>query len=83
MGIGGEKMAVRNFWIDADVDGKKMLLSGGPRAKDGGMRVTIKQRDKGEITTAFTISCREIKGELVTEVFDKNGHIIAAKLTDR
>ena len=28
-------MAMRNFWIDVDIDGRKTLLSGGPRTKDG------------------------------------------------
>lgn len=37
-------MAVRNFWIDANIDGRLTELSGGPRDKTGGMDVTIKQR---------------------------------------
>jgi len=76
-------MAVRNFWIDADIDGRETMLSGGPRSKDGGMKIKIRQRDDGGITTAFTISCRERNGELITEVFDKEGHFVSAKLTDR
>jgi len=42
-------MAVRNWWIEADVDGRKTPLSGGPRSKDGGFQLTIYQRVKGNI----------------------------------
>lgn len=52
-------MAVRNFWIDADIDGRKTMLSGGPRAKDGGMLVNIYQRDDGGIHRALRIECME------------------------
>lgn len=34
-------MSVRNFWIDADIDGRQTMLGGGPRSSDGGMDVTI------------------------------------------
>ena len=40
-------MAVRNFWVDADIDGRQTGLGGGPMSKDGGMDVTIYQRDGG------------------------------------
>ena len=38
-------MALRNFWIDAKIDGRKTELEGGPQAKDGGLSVDILQRD--------------------------------------
>lgn len=44
-------MAVRNFWIDADIDGRATNLQGGAASKTGGMTVTIKQRSEGCITT--------------------------------
>ena len=62
-------MAVRNFWIESHIDGAKTALEGGPRNKEGGMRVTLKQRNDGAIDTALKIECREIDGELVTEVY--------------
>lgn len=61
-------MAVRNFYIEADIDGRQTILSGGPARKDGGMRITITQRDDGAIRRAFTIACREYGGELQTTV---------------
>ena len=29
-------MAVRNFYVEADIDGRQTMLGGGPRNKDGG-----------------------------------------------
>ena len=49
-------MAVRNWWIEADVDGRKTPLSGGPRSKDGGFQLTIYQRVKGNIDNPNRIS---------------------------
>ena len=64
-------MAVRNFWIDADIDGRQTMLSGGPRSKDDGMRINIFQRDNGGIEEAMRIRCWECDGKLVTEVMAK------------
>lgn len=75
-------MAVRNFWIEADVDGRNTNLAGGPRAKDGGMVVTLKQRELGCITTPVRIECFERHGELVTEVY-VNGENVASVVTER
>lgn len=61
-------MALRNFWIDASIDGRRSEISGGPRAKDGGLGVTIYQRDKGSKVTAVCVSCYEVDGELVSSV---------------
>lgn len=66
-------MAVRNFWIEAEIDGRQTALAGGPRSKDGGMTVTIYQRDKGGITEAVNIICEERDGELRTLIQPKNG----------
>ena len=61
-------MAVRNFWVEADIDGRSTMLGGGPRAKDGGMDITIYQRDEGGIKQAFTIHCRAYGNRLITSV---------------
>ena len=47
---------VRNFWIEADIDGQSTQLSGGPKSKDGGFRLTVKMRHHGEIVTAAVIA---------------------------
>ena len=76
-------MAVRNFWVDAYIDGRATELSGGPRAKDGGMCVSIKQRSEGAITNALKIKCREVNDSLVMEVFDNYGELIHTFETER
>lgn len=48
-------MAVRNFWIEADIDGKKTPLCGGPRGKDGGFTLRVYMRDKGNIKHALRV----------------------------
>lgn len=40
----------RNFWIEADVDGRQSALEGGPRGKDGGIDLTINIREGGGIS---------------------------------
>ena len=49
-------MAVRNFWVDAEIDGRETDLGGGPRSKTGGMDVTVYQRKEGQIETAVKVS---------------------------
>ena len=48
-------MAVRNFWIEAAIDGRKTRLRGGPVSKDGGFSLTIYQRSNGGIVRALVI----------------------------
>ena len=40
-------MRMRNWWIEVEIDGRKTKLVGGPRAKDGGFVLTVRQRDEG------------------------------------
>ena len=77
-------MAMRNFWLEADVDGRQTTLEGGPRAGNGGMDVTIRQRDKGKSVVAMRISCRRRDdGLLVTCVRDKDNNPITEFVTER
>jgi len=41
-------MALRNFWIEAQVDGRETPITGGPRSKDGGFEMAIFIRSNGE-----------------------------------
>ena len=50
-------MATRNFWIEAEVDGRVTPLAGGPRSKDGGMDVTLLVREDGGISDGVRITC--------------------------
>ena len=61
-------MAVRNFWVEADVDGRRTNVAGGPAAKNGGMDVTLYVRDQGAIHTAVQLYCRAFYDELIIDV---------------
>ena len=76
-------MAMRNFYMEADIDGRKTMLTGGPAAKDGEMNVTIRQRDEGNSVVAFRVRCMERDGELTTFVFDNEGNNVAEFKTKR
>ena len=79
-------MAIRNFWISANIDGRETDLEGGPRAKDGGMEVTINQRKNGTISTALTITCCKCYNDdsiLETWVKDSNGNVLTVIRTER
>ena len=40
---------VRNFWLDALIDGRRSRLASGPRSKDGGFILDIYMRDRGSV----------------------------------
>lgn len=55
--MGSSPRRVRNFWLRARVDGRRSALVGGPRAKDGGMSLTLYQRRGGSVAAAVEVSC--------------------------
>lgn len=70
-------MAVRNFYIEADIDGRQTTLGGGPRTKDGEMTVHIHQREEAGINRdVVKICCLERNGELTTEVYNNEGELV-------
>ena len=70
-------MAVRNFYIEADIDGRQTTLGGGPRKKDGEMTVRIHQREEGGINSdVVKICCGERNGVLTTEVYNNEGELV-------
>ena len=76
-------MAVRNFYVEANIDGRQTTLGGGPKAKTGEMTVRVYQRDEGKITDALLIECRERDDKLITEVYDCNHNLIFTNETKR
>lgn len=40
-------MALRNFWLEASIGGRKTMVEGGPQSKDGGFVLRVFQRDNG------------------------------------
>ena len=61
-------MAVRNFWVEVEVDGRSTKLKGGPHNKYGGMIIKLYQRKEGEITLAARIDCTSDGEKLYTEI---------------
>lgn len=49
-------MTVRNFWLEAYIDGRQTNLSGGPKAKDGGFTLLVYMRRHGEPVEALRIT---------------------------
>jgi hypothetical protein len=49
--------AVRNFWVAGDVDGRRSRITGGPRARDGGISLTLFQRNKGCVAEVLKMKC--------------------------
>lgn len=41
-------MAVRNFWLDCQIDGRKTQLQGGPQMKNGGFWLEVFMRHNGQ-----------------------------------
>jgi len=48
-------MAVRNYWIEAKIDGRKTLLTGGPEGKQGGFFMRIHMRAEGGVTKVLEV----------------------------
>jgi hypothetical protein len=48
-------MAIKNFWIEAEIDGRKTKWKGGPVRPNGGFRLTVYMRDAGALTKPLTV----------------------------
>ncbi len=77
-------MAVRNFWIDANIDGRRTRLRGGPRGREGGFDLAICQRARGQIVRALEVAGEcGTDGTLRLRVFDREGRLIENCTTTR
>lgn len=64
---------VRNWWLEAFVDGRAGTFAAGPKNKEGGFSLSIKQRDGGDIKTAVQIvGVANAAGDLELTVYE--GH---------
>ena len=57
-------MAMRNWWIEAYIDGRKHPLTGGPREKEGSFDMDIYQRVNGTSVRVAVLEGRYIEGRL-------------------
>jgi hypothetical protein len=63
---------VRNFWIDGQIEGRESGIGTGPKAKDGGFTLYIKQRNDGDIETPLRIE----------GIADSNGNLTLVAFSD-
>lgn len=66
-------MAMRNFWIDCEIDDDRTELSGGPGSKEGGMTGQLYMRNKGSVEKVLSFEGREDEGRL-TMIISVCGH---------
>lgn len=66
---------VRNFWLDAEIDGHLNHLSGGPREKTGGLAVELCVRHNGEPVPAATVTCfhRDGRNHVAVAIYRPDG----------
>lgn len=75
--------AVRNFWIEANIDGYKNPLKGGPRNKDGGFVLFVGMRDQGSVTNPVYIRGMVTAENKLALYVHANGKIIYEMETER
>lgn len=77
-------MAVRNFYLSAQADGRASEVTAGPGGKEGGMSLSYFQRDSGNILKAVTIdSWVMADGRLKTVVYNTITHEDWTIITER
>lgn len=73
-------MALRNFWLEAEIEGRQTPLAGGPRGRDGKMCATIYVKSAGLSRRAVSVECRVNKeGKNEVSVFNADGIRIYVK----
>ena len=72
-------MAVRNFRIECEIDGRKTKLSGGPQGKEGGFKLTVYIRDKGKSVHGCALVGRVNQDSLQLEIWSSETHRICVK----
>ena len=76
-------MRVRNFYLDAEIDGRSTRLTGGPQSKDGGFYLSVKQRSNNAVTTPLVVEGEaDENGELLLRIW-YNGELITKHRTKR
>jgi hypothetical protein len=73
---------IRNFWLTAQIDGRRSPFASGPRSKCGGFSLEVFCRDRGTIGHPLHITGRCVDGCLVLDI-DDNGTPVFRKTTER
>jgi len=66
-------MAMRNFWLEGNIDGRKSPITGGPQSKDGGFRLNVRMRDNGESVVGLRIEGRVVDHQLILTAYNDEG----------
>ena len=74
---------VRNFWLEAKVDGRESKVIGGPSNKEGGFELKIRMRDGGEVTLPVTLEGYADGDRLRLNVFGPEGTAVWFHETQR
>lgn len=76
---------VRNFWIEATIDGRPTRIAAGPRRKDGGFALSVLMRDQGGIVDALTVEgyATAETGALVLNVYNSEANNIYQRKAQR
>jgi hypothetical protein len=75
---------VRNFWIEAEIPGRKTALVGGPVSRTGGIYVKVLQRKSGIVARAATIQGHANNdGTLTLTILDGAGSTVHTYTTPR
>ena len=69
-------MAVRNYWIETEIDGRKSTLRGGPASKTGGFSQKISIRRNGAISTAVQINGHVLPNGQLLITIEENGVVV-------
>jgi hypothetical protein len=75
-------MSVRNFWLEAHVDGRKTPIGTGPVSRDGGMFLELYIRDEGDIKQACRIACQSTRDGKLCIIIDPNTDLIVKNIYD-
>lgn len=75
---------VRNYWIEANIDGRPTRIAAGPRRKDGGFALSVLMRDQGGIVDALTVEgYADPDGTLTLNVFNADANNIYQRKAQR
>jgi hypothetical protein len=77
---------VRNFWLSAEIDGRKTSLDGGPRSKDGGMNLVIYQNHAGVPFKVLEVRCGPQLSDLdtlITSVYDYQDNVEVLRVSTK
>ena len=55
---------VRNFWIEAEIDGRKTPIAFGPQGKDGGFHLILYMRNKGKVEAVLGLEGKVVDKNL-------------------